>query len=173
MGCLGCCQKGIDRIPQGISACDFSGRDFRDRDCGDRWAARGLKGPVAAWVEFRLFGVGRDGTLFDPAGDITDLIGGEWFPFWRHSLCGIRRPNSLDQGTSGFSHGHDFAILAAVSDQAAGIESQARLLFETAMTRVTAGFQQRLDVAEVIDRIGHGFCVCCNRNQLKQQQGTW
>ena len=73
MVCLGCCQKGIDRIPQGIGSCDFRARDFRNRDCGDRWAARGLKGPVAAWVEFRLFGVGRDGTLFDPFGGVQDL----------------------------------------------------------------------------------------------------
>ena len=97
----------------------------------------------------------RRGPLVDPAAEGRDLLGRERRPLRRHPQLRVGLGHPVDEqalpGLSGLDRG---PAVAAATDERRGVEPEPGLLLERAVAGVAALLEDRLDLADVIDRLG-------------------
>ena len=113
---------------------------------------RRLKRPMVPRGLFRPFVVGRANSIGNPTLDSGDLFIGEWFTFRRHPLDLVGGSDTRDELTGvDLARDGDGPVVAPFPNELARIEPQSGFLLQCAVTTVTAGFENRLDLAEIVN----------------------
>ena len=113
----------------------------------------GLKRPMFGGRGGRDFARRIPRAAVDPALQQCDLLGCERLALGRHAFGFVGGENALEKMALGAFPRHDRGIVfAAFVNQRARVQPQLALLFQPAVTGVTALLENRLDVAFVIRR---------------------
>ena len=119
----------------------------------DGRAVNRLERPVLRWVGLRLLPFRCLRALLDPRLQERELRGGQRLTLRRHSRTRFRVAHAFEEQTRrGLARLDRGPGLPAGGRERAGVEAQLRLLLQRAVARVAPLAQDRLDVAEVIDR---------------------